>query len=202
MSNTPVIRKRITRPAQSTFSRHVAALLLIALIGTAVMPAFAQMDVAKSSVTATAKQLGVPIDGTFKKIAAAINFIPAQLQQSSAKIDIDVGSYDMGSAEYNKEVIGKEWFDAAKFPKATFVSTSINAAGADKYMVVGKLTLKGRVANVSLPVTVKTSKGVQTFDGTLPIKRTAFNIGDGEWKDTSVVADEVLIKFHIVVALK
>ena len=37
-------------------------------------------------------------------------------------------------------------------------------------------------------------------DGVLPIKRTTFNIGDGEWKDTSVVADEVQIKFHVVAA--
>jgi polyisoprenoid-binding protein YceI len=32
----------------------------------------------------------------------------------------------------------------------------------------------------------------------LPIKRLTFNIGDGEWKDTSVVADEVVIKFRVV----
>jgi polyisoprenoid-binding protein YceI len=32
----------------------------------------------------------------------------------------------------------------------------------------------------------------------VPIKRLAFGIGDGEWKDTSVVADEVIIKFRIV----
>jgi len=32
----------------------------------------------------------------------------------------------------------------------------------------------------------------------LPIKRLTFNIGEGEWKDTSMVADEVTIKFHVV----
>jgi hypothetical protein len=36
----------------------------------------------------------------------------------------------------------------------------------------------------------------------LPIKRTVFNIGDGEWKDTSVVADDVQIKFRIVTPVK
>jgi polyisoprenoid-binding protein YceI len=36
----------------------------------------------------------------------------------------------------------------------------------------------------------------------LPIKRSQFDIGTGEWKDTSVVADEVVIKFHIVAAKK
>ena len=108
----------------------------------------------------------------------------------------------MGTPEYNKEVTGKEWFNAAQFPKAIFQSSSIVAAGADKYTVLGKLSLKGKVAEVSLPVTVRSSKGVRIFDGVLPIRRTVFNIGDGEWKDTSVVADEVLIRFHLVVAEK
>jgi polyisoprenoid-binding protein YceI len=199
MSNHSVTSNKTWRWA---LGRHAASAILLALTGAVTMPALAQIDLAKSSVTATAKQLGVPIEGTFKKIGAAITFVPSQLAKSSAKIDIDVGSYDMGSPEYNKEVTGKEWFDAAKFPKASFVSSSISAAGTDKYTVAGKLSLKGRVVDVSLPVTVKTGKGIQTFDGTLPIKRTAFNIGDGEWKDTSVVADDVVIRFHIVVAEK
>jgi len=49
-----------------------------------------------------------------------------------------------------------------------------------------------------VPVTVTQSGATQTFDGVLPIKRSAFNVGTGEWKDTSIVADEVQIKFHLV----
>ena len=180
------------------------AVILIMVAGFALvgLPSLAQVDLGKSSVTATAKQLGVPIDGTFEKITAAINFHPDALAKSSAKVEIDVGTYDMGSPEYNKEVTGKEWFNAAQFPKASFVSSSITAAGGEKFTVVGKLSLKGKVADVTMPVTVKNGKGVRIFDGVLPIKRTAFQIGEGEWKDTSVVADEVLIRFHIVAADK
>jgi len=36
------------------------------------------------------------------------------------------------------------------------------------------------------------------FDGALPIKRLTYNIGEGEWKATDTVADEVIIKFHVV----
>lgn len=179
-----------------------AAIALAVLLGAISMPSAAQVDMARSTITATAKQLGVPIEGKFKKMTAAVVFTPAQLSQSSAKIDIDIASYDMGAADYNKEVIGKEWFNAAQFPKATFVSTTIAAAGADKYTVSGKLTLKGKVADVSFPITVKAANGIRTFDGVLPIKRSVFNIGEGEWKDVSVVADEVLIKFHLVASEK
>lgn len=193
--------KKYSDYAQS-IKTYLAGTMLLGLVLVCAGPSMAQIDVTKSTVTATAKQLGVPIEGTFKKITAAVVFLPAQLAQSSAKVEIDVASYDMGTPEYNKEVTGKEWFNAAQFPKAIFQSSSIVAAGPDKYTVLGKLSLKGRVAEVSLPVTVKSSKGVRIFDGVLPIRRTVFNIGDGEWKDTSVVADEVLIRFHLVVAEK
>ena len=166
----------------------------------ATFPALAQVDLTKSSVSATAKQLGVPIEGKFKKVAATIAFNPTQLAQASAKVDIDVASYDMGSPEYNKEVVGRDWFNAAQFPRASFVSSRVSAGEAGKYNVAGKLSLKGKTIDVVVPVTVKTEGAVQTFDGVLPIKRIAFNIGEGDWKDTSVVADEVVIKFHIVAA--
>jgi polyisoprenoid-binding protein YceI len=53
-----------------------------------------------------------------------------------------------------------------------------------------------------VPVTVTQSGATETFDGALPIKRTQFDVGTGEWKDTSIVADDVVIKFHIVAAKK
>jgi polyisoprenoid-binding protein YceI len=100
----------------------------------------------------------------------------------------------------NKEVAKKEWFSSAQFPKATFTSTAIKSAGAGKLTVSGKLTIKGKVADVSFPLTVKADGKNQVFDGALPIKRLAFNIGEGEWKDTGMVADDVTIKFHVVAA--
>jgi polyisoprenoid-binding protein YceI len=47
-------------------------------------------------------------------------------------------------------------------------------------------------------ISAKSEGGKQVFDGQLPIRRLAFNIGEGEWKDISMVADEVTIKFRVV----
>ncbi|MBC7750863.1 MAG: YceI family protein [Candidatus Saccharibacteria bacterium] len=161
----------------------------------------APIDVTKSLVTATGKQLGVPVTGKFKKITGDVVFNPAQLAQAKAKIEIDVGSYDMGMADYNQNIIGADWFNVAKFPKASFVSTSMKATGAG-YTLTGQFTLKGRVQNVSFPVTVKAEGANQIFDGVLTVKRNAFGVGSGDWADTSVVSDDVAIKFHIAAPAK
>jgi polyisoprenoid-binding protein YceI len=185
--------------------RTKSALVLAALIGTGALvagSAWAQLDVTKSSVSIVAKQLGVPMDGKFKKFDAAVNFNPAQLAQSSAKVDIDTASFDIGDAEYNKEIRGKDWFDATKYPKATFVSSSIKQGAVGKYDVAGKLTIKGKTQDVVVGATYKQDGASNVFEGVLPIKRNAFSIGEGDWKDTSVVADEVQIKFRIVTAAR
>ena len=51
---------------------------------------------------------------------------------------------------------------------------------------------------MTFPLSVKKDGASTVFDGSLPIKRLTYNIGDGEWKDTSTVADEVVIKFHVI----
>jgi len=171
-----------------------------AVLFAAALPAFAQVDAGKSTVVATSKQMNVPVDGTFKKFSAQLTFDPAKPTAGSANLSIDTGSYDLGDDEYNKQVRGKEWFDSASFPQATFVSTAIAPAGGNQYKVTGKLTIKGKSQVVTVPVAITQQGATQTFDGSLPIKRTAYDVGTGEWKDTSVVADDVVIKFHIVAA--
>jgi polyisoprenoid-binding protein YceI len=184
-----------------SFYRYMLAAFAAASLGAS-GGAFAQVDTAKSTVTATSKQMNVPVEGKFNKFTAQIAFDPAKPAAGSAQMSIDVGSYDLGDESYNEQVRGKDWFDAKTYPSATFVSTSIAPAGGNQFKVTGKLTIKGKSQTVVVPVTVTTQGATQTFDGAVPIKRLQFDIGTGEWKDTSVVADDVTIKFHIVAASK
>ncbi|WDD96406.1 YceI family protein [Burkholderia sp. FERM BP-3421] len=184
---------------KTPFVRPLAALFVTAAL-VASASALAQVDLAKSKVSAVSKQMNVPTEGVFKKFSAQIKFDPAKAAQGSAQVTIDVASYDLGDKMYNDQVAGKEWFDAKTYPQATFASSAIAPAGGNKYNVTGKLTIKGHAETITVPVTVTQNGATQTFDGVLPIKRSAYAIGTGEWKDTSVVADEVQIKFHIVAA--
>lgn len=178
------------------FARN--AVVLLSLCASVALAANLKVDTAKSTVGATFRQMGVPVDGKFGKIVAQIDYDAAKPENAKASVDIDVASFDLGDPDYNSEVRKKEWFNAAQFPKASFVSTKIRPAGAGKLEVGGKLTLKGKTAEVSFPMTVKKEGALQVFEGSLPIKRLAFGIGEGEWKDTSIVADDVVIKFRMV----
>ena len=160
--------------------------------------ALLKTDPAKSSVGAVFKQMNVPVEGKFKKFTAQIDFNDAQPETSRASIEIEIPSFDLGDPEFNSEVLKKEWFNAARFPKASFVSSAMKAGANGKFDVTGKLTIKGKTADVSFPLSVKKEGASRVFEGALPIKRLAFDIGEGEWKDTGMVADEVTIKFRVV----
>ena len=173
--------------------------LLAALLGVTLAAGAVPLktDAAKSRVSAVFKQMNVPVEAPFKKFSAAIDYDAAKPDLAKASVEIDTASLDVGDADMNKEVAKKDWFNATQFPKATFVSSSIKPAGAGKLNVSGKLSIKGKSTDVSFPLTVKTEAGKQVFEGALPIKRLTYNIGEGEWKDTSMAADEVVIKFRV-----
>ena len=186
-------------PIAST-TRRMLAVGILALAAPVLAAALLKADTAKSSVGATFKQMNVPVDAKFRKFTANIDFDAAKPENSKASIDIDVASFDLGDPQYNKEITKKERFNTAQFPKASFVSTSMKPAAGGNLMVSGKLTIKGKTADVSFPLTIKKEGNSQVFDGSLPIKRLTYNVGEGEWKDTDTVADEVTIKFHVVAA--
>jgi polyisoprenoid-binding protein YceI len=158
-----------------------------------------QLD--KSSIAFVSRQMNVPVEGAFRKFSAQINLDPARPEVGRARIEIDLASIDAGSNEANDEVKGKNWFNTREFPLASFVSSAVKALGGGRFEAVGKMTIKGKTLESHAPFTLKQEKGVLILDGAFPLKRLDYGIGSGVWSDTSVVADEVLVKFHFILTV-
>jgi polyisoprenoid-binding protein YceI len=173
-------------------------LLVLLLPVFAYAAEYSHVQIDKSSITFVSKQMSVPVEGSFKKFSAKVRINPAKPETGTAQIDIDLASIDAGSAEANDEVKGKDWFSVAEFPTASFVSSSVKSLGAGKFEAAGKLTIKGKSMDVHAPFTLKEDKGLLVVDGVFAIKRLDYGIGSGLWGDVSVVADEVQIKFHLL----
>jgi polyisoprenoid-binding protein YceI len=155
---------------------------------------------AQSEIAFTTRQMGVPVEGRFRRFDAEIAFDVAKPQAGRIQITIDTGSAGFGSPELDVEVPKASWLDASRFPKAVFRSSSIRPTGPDRFEVAGKLTLKGVDRDITVPVKIAQSAGAMTASGAFVIKRLDFKVGDGEWRDTSMVADEVQVKFTLAVA--
>jgi polyisoprenoid-binding protein YceI len=167
-----------------------------AILSTLFLPAMAQQLVpAQSEIIFVSKQMGVPVEGHFQKFSAKIAFNPNKLDQANLAFTVDMSSATLGAKETDAELPKADWFNTAKFAQATFQSTTVKSLGAGKYEVAGKLTIKGTAQAVTVPVTLTQSGVNTTATGAFTLKRLAFKIGDNEWSDTSMVADEVQVKF-------
>ena len=181
------------------YSNPLSSLAFAAAALLASAPVFAQQALvtAQSQITFTSKQMGVPVDGQFKKFDAQIAFDPAKLAASRIAFTVDTGSATLGVKESDAELPKAPWFNVPKFPQATFQSTAIKALGGGKYEVAGKLNIKGNSQDVTVPVAMTQSGATTTATGSFVIKRLAFKIGENEWADTSMVADDVQVKFKL-----
>ena len=139
----------------------------------------------------------MPVEGKFAQWTADIAFDPKKPETGKVAFTIATGSATFGVPETDVEVPKAPWFNVAKFPSATFASTSIKAKGGGKFDVAGKLSVKGTTKDVVVPIALAQAGPTTTATGAFSIKRNDYKVGEGEWTDTSTVADEVQIKFKI-----
>jgi len=158
-----------------------------------------KIDAAKSTIRFVSRQMGVPVEGRFRKLDGSVAFDPAKPDATKATIDVDLASIDLGGDEAETEVKRPAWFDTARFPQGRFTLAALKPLGPGKYEASGTLALKGISQPVVAPVTVAHAGGQRTIDGQFTVKRLQFRIGDGPWSDPETVADEVLVRFHLVV---
>ena len=176
-----------------------AALLAATLHAASVLAqtAPAKLVAAQSEVGFVTKQMGVPVDGRFKKFDAQISLDPKKPETGSVVFSIDTGSASLGVPESDAEMPKAIWFNVAKFPQATFKSTAIKGLGNGKFEVSGKISIKGNTRDLVVPVQITQSGGTSTATGNFQLKRLEFKIGEAEWTDTSVVANDVTVRFKL-----
>jgi polyisoprenoid-binding protein YceI len=182
--------------------KHLTPFLLSAVLTmgasiTASAVEYKAIQPEKSKITFQYKQMGVAMDGQFKKFAAQLNFDPAKPAAAQAQIEIDLASIDAGSSDADDEVVGKTWFNVKAFPKATFVAKQIKATGANQFDVTGVLTIKGKSQDIKFPLKLATQGNTATFTGGFVMRRADFAIGEGMWAKFDVVANDIQVNFQL-----
>ena len=172
-------------------------LFLIALACACGPASAADLLAAQSELIFTSRQMGVPVDGRFKRFDAKLNFDPKKPETGQVSFTIDLGSVALGAPELEAELAKAAWFDSKKLPQASFQSSAIKVLGPKQYEVAGKLTLKGHSRDVVVPISLNQAGGITGASGSFVLKRLEFKIGDGEWSDTSLVANDVQVRFKL-----
>jgi len=170
----------------------VIAALAIAAPAWAAPPAWV-VDHAASKVGIGSTFDGQAVAGSFRKWDANIRFDPKDLAHSSVEANIDVGSAATGDADRDAALPDTPWFFAAKYPRATFVSHSFKALGANRYEAAGDLTIRGVTKPLTLPFTLAITGDKATMNAAVSVNRLAFGVGQGEWATTEVIPAAVQV---------
>jgi len=186
-----------TRPSTGRGLAWAAACLTFTLASAQASPVAQQIALPQSSIKFVSRQMGVPVEGHFKRFQVISHFNPRQPAASSVVIEVDLGSVDIGNPDTEHELGKPGWFDSVRRPTATFKSQVIRGVAVDRFEVQGTLTIKGLSRQLVIPVHLAQKGGVTTARGAVPIRRMDFRIGDGEWNDVSIVANDVQVSFQL-----
>ena len=176
-------------------SRITAAAALLVFGAAAYAAAQWSVTPKGSTIAFIAKQAGADFEGKFDKFTADIKFDPKDLAGSRFDIKMEMASVNSQDEERDETLKSPDLFDAKKFPTAKYVTEKFTDKGGGKYGATGKLTLRDKTRDVPIEFTFKPSTTGGTLQGTAALKRLDFGVGQGDWKDTSSVPNDVRVRF-------
>ena len=156
---------------------------------------------ADSTLGFTANFQGEAFDGTFRHFEATIRYDPKDHAASKFDVSVDLAGVATGDKDRDDTLPTSEFFNVAKFPKAHFVTTGFRKAG-DGVVATGTLSLKGIDKPVELEVSFEPTERGALLDVATTLHRLDFQVGTGDYADTSTIGDEVRVKGHLVLTAK
>ena len=136
-------------------------------------------------------------NGSFKDFSGQIDYT-GNPETSRVNITIKADSITTDTPDLTKHLKTADFFDVAKFPETTFVSTAIKAGGENgaTHTVTGNLTMHGVTKSVTFPATINVTPDVATVESSFSINRKDFGINYAGAAD-NLIRDNVVLTLHI-----
>jgi polyisoprenoid-binding protein YceI len=158
------------------------------------------LDPAKSSLEFTFVQAGAQNKGRFTRFQVAFDFAAENLGASRLDVTVEINSLDTGDQERDETLRSADLFAVAKFPQAHFAASQINRT-ASGYEAVGKLTIRGVTRDARVPLAFRTATengaAVGYMSGKTSVRRLDYGVGQGDWKATDQVGNDVGVSFAL-----
>jgi polyisoprenoid-binding protein YceI len=142
-------------------------------------------------------------NGSFKQFSGTVDLLNSDPAQSVVSISIDTSSVVTDEDQLTGHLKTPDFFDVAKYPKATFVSTKIepNAANGATHTVTGNFDLHGVKKSISFPATIQVAPGNVSVTAEFAINRQDFKL-TYPGKADDLIKDGVVIKLTLNVPRK
>jgi polyisoprenoid-binding protein YceI len=152
---------------------------------------------ANSKILFVASKVTGSHKGSFEKPSGEIDYAGAP-EKSRVSINIETDSVTTDTPDLTKHLKTPDFFDVAKYPQATFVSTEIKPGGdrGASHTVTGNLTLHGVTKSITFPATIGVTADAITVESFFSINRKDFGINYAGAAD-NLIRDEVVLTLHV-----
>jgi len=185
--------------------RLILAVLATALLATAAAadtPGVTHygLDPGKSTLEFTFTQAGAQNKGRFRHFTTVLDWSSDNAAASRLEVSVDMTSVDTGDEERDGTLREADLLGVKKFAQARFTATQI-VKTASGYEAVGKLTIRDVTRDMRVPFTLRpaTEQGVNVayMSGKTSLRRLDYGVGQGDWKATDQVANDVVVAFAL-----
>jgi polyisoprenoid-binding protein YceI len=169
----------------SLLRASVAVFAVFALLAfTKPAPVKFKVDTKASTLVWTGKKVTGQHTGNVPLTAGELTVEGKQIKQGTFEIDLSsLTVTDLKDEGSNAKLVGhlknEDFFNVAKYPKATFEISSITPKAGDEYLVKGKLTIKGITNDIEFPATIKNDGKKLTATAKIVVDRTKYDIRYG-----------------------
>jgi polyisoprenoid-binding protein YceI len=135
---------------------------------------------------------------SFKKFTGSIDLVEGKPAESSVNVDIDLSSVEAKIGKLTEHLKSADFFDVAKFPKATFTSSEVKVGGEKgaTHTVTGTLDLHGVKKTLTFPATIKVEADAVSVASEFSVNRKDFGlVYPGKADD--LIRDEVMLKLAV-----
>ena len=159
------------------------------------------LEPASSKLGITAAKVTRSHDGAFGQVTGTASVEGDQVHAVS--FEVDTTSLQLDNDKLTAHVKTADFLDVAKFPKASFKSTSIvpRPVGKATHEITGELTLHGVTQPITFPATIEMTPDSITGRAEVPIDRQTFGVTYPGMPD-DLIKDEVVLKPEFVFSRK
>lgn len=155
------------------------------------------IDYTDSFIEFSGDQAGAAFTGEWQRWQADIQFDAKQLEKARFNVTIQPDSVFSNDKERDEHIRSSDFFDVAAFAEATFQADQFKVT-EQGFDAVGQLQMKSVSSTAVLHFKVEQVDDKQVLSGSATLDRLIWNIGSGDWKDTSWVGQEVVVEVRVV----
>ena len=137
--------------------------------------------------------------GKFNEFDGFVSLDLSNQNNNKALINVRVDSLDINYKRYKDLVLSEIFFDSNKFPLGLIDTNNFKFNYKDNMInLIGELTIKGKSQNIPINIEViKLASELVQVKSEMSFSRNDFEIGIGNWKNTTILKDEIKIKANI-----